>query len=65
MEETARGVRAPTKGKALAAALIPYEPIGFETCETPETGAVETTGVSTLAGMEIFVEIGGITITAT
>lgn len=64
MEEAAIGVRAPAKGKALAAALIPCEPAGFETYETPGIGAVEATSVSTLAGVETSVEIGGITVTA-
>lgn len=64
MEEAAIGVRAPAKGKALVAALITYELAGFETCETPEIGTAEATGISTLAGVETSVEIGEIAVTA-
>ena len=65
MEEIARGVRAPTKGEALAAALIPYVLAGFETCETPKRGTVDVAGVPMLGGVETPVGRGGTVATTT
>ena len=65
MEETTRGVRAPTKAEALAAALIPYAWAGFETCETPRIGVVEAACVPILVGVDVPVGIGGTIATAT
>ena len=65
MEEAARGVRTPTKGEALAVALIPYAWAGCETCETPERGTVDTAGVPTLGAVETLAGRGGTAAIAT
>ena len=65
MEEVGRGVQTPTKGEALAAALIPYVWAGFETCETPGRGIVDAAGVPTLGVVETPVGRGGTVIIVT
>ena len=52
MEEIARGVQAPTKGEALAVALIPYILAWFETCEAPRRGTVDAGSVPMLGRVE-------------
>ena len=41
MDEVARGVQTTATVVALAVALIPCEPVGFETCKVPEMGSLE------------------------
>ena len=64
MEEAARGVRTPTKGESLVAALIPCTWVGYETCETPGRGTVDATGVPTLCVVETLAGRGGTAVTA-
>lgn len=64
MEETRRGVQTPAKGETLVATLIPCAPTRFETCKIPRIIVVETAGISTLAGVDTPVGIGGIAVTS-
>ena len=60
-KKQARGVQTPTKGEALAAALIPCAWAGCETCGTPGRGTVAAAGVPTLGVVETLA--GGTAIT--
>ena len=63
MEKTTRGVLAPVKAEALTTTLIPYIPVGFETCKTSRIGVVEAACVPMLASVGAPVGIGGTTVT--